>query len=161
MKTNTGNREQGTGTGDFQSSNLLSYVADTLTEVSKMERPLDAKQARELINRYGFNAVISQLEKMENYKKLNQYRSAYLTCVKWFEMDIKKGWFVPEKKIEFKTESGRTNFVKNFLLAHPIGSDITINGQQCTVETEIFIRTQNERLLPIADLFNNNTMEVK
>lgn len=145
---------------NYDAMRILATIRERLPHVAGMDTPLDIKQAEELIRRYGKQAVQSQFEKMENYKKLSQYRSAFLTCVKWFEMDIKKGWFTPPQKAELEPESGKTIFVKNFLSTHPVGSDLTINSQKGIVEDNTFIRLENNRLLPIADLFNNKQMEV-
>lgn len=134
-----------------QLQGLLGYVANYLPEVAGMEKTLDIKQLEQLVDRYGFDAVKSQLEKMENFRGLHKYRSAYLTCMKWFEMDIKKGYFTPPD-----TEAAKPDpaiLVKEFLTKHPVGSEINLkNGNTLTVEDEVFLRSKiNNGVVSIAD----------
>jgi len=141
-----------------QACALLDYIAENLNEVAGMEKPLDTKQAIQLIRSYGYDEVKSQFEKMENYRNLKNYRSAFLTCMKWFEMDIKKGYFTAPAPEAIRRESELRKFCNDFINRHPVGSEFTTkNGETMTVVNNVFVQLQsNNRLMPISNLFNNN-----
>lgn len=147
-----------------EADSLLGYIDEYLPEVAGMERPLNTKQTGELIKRYGYDAVKTQLEKMENFRNLNKYRSAYLTCMKWFEMDIQKGWFTPPEPQNPKPNTQNpADMVEAFLTKHPVGSEIALkNGNILIVEDEVFLRSKiNNGVVTIADFIKKQRSHQK
>lgn len=133
---------------------LLSYIADYLPDVAAMVRPLDEKQAGQLIKRYGYDAVKSQFENIENKMKPGQYKSAFLTCMKWFEMDIKKGYFTPPETQNPKHEAQNPQqMVNEFLSKHPVGSEIKFeSGTVLKVEDALYLRNKlTNKVITITD----------
>lgn len=76
---------------------ILNFVNQECDALAGMECVLTEKETESLLNIYPCEDILRQLRKMNNYPKIRKNnRSVYLTCLKWFEMDIAKGYY--EKK---------------------------------------------------------------
>jgi len=69
----------------FQKLYLEKYPA-----VAKLEKQLTPKELHALLQEYSKGEISSTLEAMENYKKVGNYRSVYLTLKKWIVREIAK-----------------------------------------------------------------------
>lgn len=133
---------------------LLDYIKENCDALLKMEKQLTAEQAHELIDRYTYKNVVKQLDKMNDWKGINKKnRSVYLTCIKWFEMDEKRGFIKPIKMIDEEAKE-KEDFVRNFLDKYPIDSKFTSRaGIKYVVESSEFIRNlATNAATPIASL---------
>lgn len=134
---------------------ILNFIAENCSNIKRLPKQLDSKQVAALLRRYDRDQIIMQLEKMENYRPLSQkYTSVYLTCMKWFELDEKKGYVTAKpSRIEIKEVSIKDKFFKK----HPIGSQFTNStGTLFLIEDETFARRLSDGdLVPIKYLLNN------
>lgn len=127
--------------------NLIRYIDMNLDLVKKLPKPLTTLEAKELIDKYGYDDVIDMLGKMNNYAKLKQnYRSVYLTCNKWFELDIAKGY--RKAPGAFTTPQNKLSEIdyrkQEFLRLHPVGSEYKSKaGQIYTVSTDGILTNKN------------------
>ncbi len=81
---------------------ILNFVNQECDALAEMECVLTEKETTKLLTIYPCDSIISQLRKMNNYPKIRKNnRSVYLTCLKWFESDIAKGYYKPEEKNRF------------------------------------------------------------
>jgi hypothetical protein len=135
---------------------LTEFVRTECDNVARMHKPLNEDQAKALLKLYPLDALKSQFQKMDNYMLLRKkYTSAYLTCLKWFDLDVKKGFYSPPAADKVKDiESRETHFFKK----HPIGSKfISKTGRHWLVENRTFLRClDDDSCLPIATLLKYN-----
>ena len=94
---------------------ILNFVNQECDALAEMECVLTEKETESLLNIYPCEDILRQLRKMNNYPKIRKNnRSVYLTCLKWFEMDIAKGYYekktrdlpYPSKGGELREEDG-------------------------------------------------------
>lgn len=135
---------------------ILQFIDENCSNIKKLPKQMDERQVSSLLHRYTRDQIVMQLEKMENYKPLAQkYTSVYLTCMKWFELDEKKGYITHKPtRIEVKEVSKKEMFLKK----HPVGSKFQSNtGTLFIVEDETFARRLSDGdLIPLQYLFNHS-----
>ena len=138
---------------------LLIYVDKNCDAVKKLPKQLTPLEAQHLIDRYSYQDTVNMLDKMNNYAKLvKTYRSVFLTCMKWFELDIKNGY----RKAPVSQKSGKPinemDFRKQkFLDNYPIGSEFTApNGQKYRVSTDTHLQNINTGAVTPIGIFLNN-----
>ena len=131
---------------------ILEFVKSELTELRKLPRQLTEADASKLVEKYGLKPVKMQLAKMDNWRDIKKNRSVMLTVEKWFEMDIRKGFFKPINPARQPPAASGGNILKqNFLKRYPLGSEIeSPTGRQYRVISNEFIEEIGGRsVLPI------------
>ena len=68
---------------------LQEYVF-TLENVSKLKKQLTENECIELVNKYDEDLINKVLLSMENYSKIKNYTSVYLTCKNWCDKEIER-----------------------------------------------------------------------
>lgn len=134
---------------------LMTFVKTNCDILVKMGKQLTEYEAMELISKYGLEATKTQLTKMNNWRDIKKNRSVYHTCVKWFEMDAKKGFpsggVQPIRKPEL-TEAQKAK--REFVIKYPIGATIeSITGRRFQVNSLDFLEEiPTGHLLPIGNV---------
>jgi len=124
---------------DETAETMLMYVEMNCDLVKRLPKQLTALEAQQLIDRYSYSDVIEMLNKMNNYAKLaKNYRSVYLTCMKWFKLDIKNGYReAPVSQITGKPMNEAELRKQKFLDKYPVGSEFeTSEGRKYRVSTD-------------------------
>lgn len=141
---------------DQEAITLMITVHREMLGLRKMEIQLDEKQAKSLIAGYGFDAVLNQLRRMDNWKNIaSKNRSVYLTCMKWFEMDIKKGFLQRPAAMNHGTDSLEAR-KQEFLKKYPVRSVYTTkSGNKYEVITDTILRNmQTNECIPIVSFIS-------
>ncbi len=136
---------------------LLLYIEMNCDAVKRLEKPLIADEAAKLLAQYGERDVVDMLNKMNNYKPLrSKYRSAYQTCLKWFKLDIDKGYLKPAAIAPTHQSESELNKEK-FLRKYPVGSEFTtVSGRKYKVLNDTFVQSENGGCTPIVQFIFNN-----
>jgi len=69
---------------------LQTYVKEKFSRVTKLEKQLTYEECEKLLSKYPREKIASVLMSMENYKKITDKVSVYLTILKWIEKDNTK-----------------------------------------------------------------------
>lgn len=69
---------------------LQTYVKEKFSRVTKLEKQLTYEECEKLLSKYPREKIASVLMSMENYKKITDKVSVYLTILKWIEKDNSK-----------------------------------------------------------------------
>jgi hypothetical protein len=64
---------------------LIQHINSNYPNIRKLKNQLTDEQADELIATFGKQAIADILEAMENYGKLKNYKSVYLTAKQWLK----------------------------------------------------------------------------
>lgn len=83
---------------------LIQHIKLELPEVSKLKKQLTLQESEKLINEYDKDIIKQTLAAMENYNKLKNYSSVYLTLKNWIDRTDRQR---NNKKPETETESLR------------------------------------------------------
>jgi hypothetical protein len=131
----------------------LVDIAASLANVSRMRRPLNLTQAQALLQRFPFDEIALQLQKMDNYAAITKSLSVYLTILKWFEMDIRKGFYKPGE-IKKKTLDPTVAAKKSaFLRAHPVGSEFQgQSGKRWSVKSPDLVFCHDDKMIMELDI---------
>ncbi len=128
-------------------NDLQLFINENCLNVRKLKTQLTDKNFDELMKKFTYEEVISQLMSMENYKPLSsKYTSVYLTLLKWFQLDEKKGFRSSKtESVEKVKAMDAPELLKNkFLKEHPVGSRFEHKGKMFLVEDETFLRSLSE-----------------
>lgn len=127
---------------------LLEFQANC-PNVRLIKNQLTEKQAEELLSEFPLKEIKRQLNAMDNRADLmKRYSSVYLTILRWFEIDIRKGFYKPEPV-------RRVNDIfiderKQFLNQHPIGSIVRLgNFNYEVVDEHGLFSEENSSFMPI------------
>ena len=88
---------------------LNLHIASSFPNVRKLKNQLTDEQADELIETFGKQAIADILEAMENYGKLKNYKSVYLTAKQWLKKAKQHGTTGNKQKPTF------TEVISNWL----------------------------------------------
>jgi len=66
---------------------LQKYVKEKFSRVTKLEKQLTHEECEKLLSKYSNKQISEVLMSMENYKKIIDKVSVYLTILKWIEKD--------------------------------------------------------------------------
>ena len=128
---------------------LNTFIGEQCPNVAKMKRQLTEEEAKFLLEEFPLYDVRAQLRKMDNWRGIEKKNvSVYATCLKWFEMDIRKGYYskkTPEIKAKIeKIETERTEKERLFE-KYPEGMIIEVKGEMYEVEDGFYLRGQTTR----------------
>lgn len=132
-----------------EAKEVLEFIEQECDSLRKLKKQLTESEAEKLIALYGKEAVVKQLAKMDNWRDIGKNKSVYLTCEKWFDTDVRKGYIRPPEK---KQSIRGGNVLKDrFLERYAIGSRIQSNtGRIFKVINESFIEQEGTRdVMPI------------
>jgi hypothetical protein len=134
--------------GKSKELELLRFIRDECPDVARMKRQLTADEAEQLLAEYPLADIKAQLQKMENWRDIHKNKSVFLTIKKWFEMDIKKGFYKPQKNTR---PAEQPSAIKEFFKRFEPGSRVQVNNTIYEVCESGFLRnTQTNAMLPIA-----------
>ena len=78
---------------------LMTYIADELENVSKLQKQLNPQQAKQILHSFDDQLILDTLLEMENYKPLSKkYRSVSLTLKNWMKLKMRKEEVTRRKK---------------------------------------------------------------
>lgn len=66
---------------------LQTYVKEKFERITKMQKQLTYEECEKLLNKFSSKQISSTLMAMENYKKITEKVSVYLTLLNWLERD--------------------------------------------------------------------------
>jgi hypothetical protein len=135
---------------------LLEFIKLSLPDLLKFKKPLTEEEARRLIGRFGLLHTQRQLSRLHNYNgSERKYKSVYETTLKWFDMDIKKGYYSePEPEI-INVPSPEEDLKLKFLKKYPIGTTYkSRTGATFTIINETFACNDEGSYVPINLLIN-------
>jgi hypothetical protein len=128
---------------------LSEFIQFGCPSVLKMQRQLTTEQAKHLLELYPLDDVKKQLAKMDNWKELNKKcNSVYLTCLKWFEMDIQRGFYKAPAHAN-QTSKTEADPRKDFFRRFEVGSRVAVNGNTYEVEENCIRNIITDNVLPI------------
>lgn len=90
-----------------EKTKIQIFIEQELKEVSKLKNQLTREQSEKLEKLYSFDLIQKKLKEMENYKKIQNYNSVYLTLQKWIENEVKNGTTQPQPPPEI-AKNGKT-----------------------------------------------------
>lgn len=133
-----------------EAKEVLEFIEQECDSLRKLKKQLTEGEAEKLIASYGKEAVMKQLAKMDNWRDIGKNKSVYLTCEKWFEIDIKKGFFKPTMQAAPQAKGGNVAKLA-FIKRYPVGSRIKSNsGRIYKVLSDCFIEEEGTRdVLPV------------
>lgn len=146
-----------------EARDLHRYATTDLDQLATMAIPLSLAQAEQLIVRFGAEAAQTQLERMNNRVGLAEnYRSVYLTCIKWFQIDAQRGYSMPSvsdlHKADYDDDDDAPakplpSATQEFLGRHPVGS--TIDGRYYVTNESMIEDKLKHGFTPITLFINN------
>jgi hypothetical protein len=130
---------------------LMQFIEYGCPSVKRLPQQLREHEIKHLLELYPIDDIKKQLAKMDNWRDLNKKcNSVYRTCLSWFEMDIKKGFYKaaahPNRQKDTKDENDpKVEFFRRF----EIGSRVSINGNEYEVEPYFLRNLRTDAVLPI------------
>jgi hypothetical protein len=123
---------------------LNTFIIEQCPNVAKMKRQLTEDEAGHLLEEYPLYDVRAQLRKMDNWRGIEKKNvSVYATCLKWFEMDIRKGYYTkktPAIMAKIDQANGEKEEKEKMMEKYPEGMQLEVCGEMYEVEDGFYLR---------------------